>query len=394
MATVLVHLIGGQMAPNLFLLQEESFQQVDRHLFITTALMEQKNKVQHLMLAANITEGICQKVLVQEDNLEDIKVKLDALGLSREDEYWVNITGGTKIMSISAYAYFSQPRFRVQMYYVPVGQAFYWQMHPLDQIRKMRFETSPKIMAYMTCYGLRNVTERPWPGFHEPFEETQRILGIYSNKSIRFTPQRKTYGGFAYEINAKHEKDRNANISLDSIRHLAIFLDAIGFTHRNSSLLFPDELTYLTSGWFEEWVAYNIQQYLGLDAKSLQLRIETQEWGVEGPQGKREFDVLFIYRNTLYILECKVNLPSHKNDYDKLKDLMHETLQKLASYRKHFGINVATAFLTLATNLGNTKGRKKNHFARLSDNTNVLILDRYDLQRPVTEWVEQLINYV
>jgi hypothetical protein len=52
--------------------------------------------------ALKINKKEVRLVVVSEENLPDARRKLNGCGFSRDDRYLVNLTGGTKIMSLAA----------------------------------------------------------------------------------------------------------------------------------------------------------------------------------------------------------------------------------------------------------------------------------------------------
>ncbi|MCB0624339.1 MAG: hypothetical protein KDC43_10605, partial [Saprospiraceae bacterium] len=56
MAKVLVSLIGDQTAPNIFVIRDERFRDVDRHLFISTEQMQRKGRVAQIRQALDLPE--------------------------------------------------------------------------------------------------------------------------------------------------------------------------------------------------------------------------------------------------------------------------------------------------------------------------------------------------
>ena len=179
MVNVMVSLIGDQPAPNLFLIQDKAFEHIDRHIFITTAQMEALNRVTHLVQAIGLAEEQYQKIVVQADNLGDLTIKLEALELDlHATVYHVNITSGTKVMSIGAYAYFSQPRFDAKIYYIPVRQDYYWQIYPIEERQELPLQPVTTINTYLSSYGLKELPAQFTP-IMRSFEYLAQLLGHY-----------------------------------------------------------------------------------------------------------------------------------------------------------------------------------------------------------------------
>lgn len=108
---ILVSIISEQIIPNYLLIKElhkELQSQIDRYLFISSAKMEEQNKTNILCEVAGIDKNQRIKTLVVEDLLNSILVKLSKLNLPADATYYVNITGGTKIMSLAVWRFFAK----------------------------------------------------------------------------------------------------------------------------------------------------------------------------------------------------------------------------------------------------------------------------------------------
>ena len=107
MTNTLVLLISEQPIPNLLFLMEKQ-KEADRYLFVTTAWMERSGAADRLAEVAELKPGSWQKVPVVEDSLDDVRLKLQHLGLPAENKFLINLAGGTKIMSIGVSRFFEE----------------------------------------------------------------------------------------------------------------------------------------------------------------------------------------------------------------------------------------------------------------------------------------------
>lgn len=104
---ILISLVSDQTIPNILLIKDLSPQ--DCYFFLTTAVMEsdKKQKTDAIIKTAGVEQQCCwQKREVLEDNFESIKQGIESFQLRDDDEITVNITGGTKPMSLATYEYF------------------------------------------------------------------------------------------------------------------------------------------------------------------------------------------------------------------------------------------------------------------------------------------------
>ncbi len=113
----LVSLISEHLLPN-FLLAKEFEGKYDRHIFLTTMRMGENSMTSRFCNALKIKKSNVKIIVVSEDDLPDAMRKLKSESFHSNDKFLVNITGGTKVMSIAAYTYFSD--FNANFFYIPV----------------------------------------------------------------------------------------------------------------------------------------------------------------------------------------------------------------------------------------------------------------------------------
>lgn len=114
-----ISLLSDYLIPNLLLIKEFK-QECDKLVFITSSPMEKKKKSYWLEMALQLPVDSVEKIEVIEDDYEKIKDRLTDKSFSQGDEYILNLTGGTKVMSLAVFDYFKS--FNAKFYYVPVGK--------------------------------------------------------------------------------------------------------------------------------------------------------------------------------------------------------------------------------------------------------------------------------
>ncbi|NKQ38295.1 MAG: DUF1887 family protein, partial [Methanosarcinales archaeon] len=157
MCNIIVSLISDQTIPNVLFIKEMETKKKDikLYLFISTNKMEQKGKANSIIQASNIDKSKTKVIEVIEDSIEDITTKLTNFAqenLNSGDNYIINLTGGTKIMSIGVYNFFKDKN-RNSIYYLPIGKNTYKQIFPSLQngVYDLNFRIS--IEEYLTSYG-------------------------------------------------------------------------------------------------------------------------------------------------------------------------------------------------------------------------------------------------
>jgi hypothetical protein len=109
--TTMVSLISEQTVPNILAIWHF---QPERLLFVSTEKMEREQKVRDILATVNcrlkktykIGENT-QSIIVLEDSLLQCLRKLEEWIQGKEDErFIINLTGGTKLMSIAVFEFF------------------------------------------------------------------------------------------------------------------------------------------------------------------------------------------------------------------------------------------------------------------------------------------------
>ena len=146
--THLISLLSEHLLPN-FLVAKEFDGKYDSHIFITTQKMGEKGMTSRYCHALGIDKKDVRIVVLSEEDLPDAREKLQNENFNREDKYLVNLTGGTKIMSISLFQHFY--KHSADYYYVPIAA------NKIENVRTgknlpLNYQTN--IEEYLSLYGL------------------------------------------------------------------------------------------------------------------------------------------------------------------------------------------------------------------------------------------------
>lgn len=300
---ILVSIISEQIIPN-YLLIKELQSQIDRYLFISSAKMEEQNKTNILCEVAGIDKNQRIKTLVVEDLLNSILVKLSKLNLPADATYYVNITGGTKIMSLAVWRFFAKFK-NSRFFYVPIGKNVYTELFEDKKNINNTIGYKISVKEYLHLYDIRS--------------ETDDLR--YDEKSIMHI--------FAL----MREKDfRQSNFIFDQ-------------------KLMKEQQIYgqqFHTKCFEEYIYWRIRRLLNLSEHEILVGTKlfqiSQEKKVEFYNNDNEVDVLFIYRNSPYIVECKYSLGSFKPNTEIIGNLIY----KLSSINRRLGLSARACIMTLS----------------------------------------------
>ncbi|MBW6536422.1 MAG: DUF1887 family protein [Mariniphaga sp.] len=326
MESILVSIISDQTIPNLLIIKELSGL-YDRQVFISTPRMEKEGKSRWIENAASVAPGTTERIVVDENNWTDINEKLTNFNWPENAEYAVNLTGGTKVMTLAIYQYFAKPASHV--IYVPIGKNCYEELYPNKNSLTVPIETRLNVKEYLIAHGISYTQKTE---FKKRFDELKKIFKSYKNKGYNID---NLFDGYPAEWK-----------------------------------------NYFTGEWFEEYLFYFIKKDLTLDqddiVSGVKLNHNENQYSLKNDQ---ELDIVFTRNNELYILEAKVSIGRK----DLKKDLLYQIMFKLSAVNKNFGLRSHPYVVTMA----NTEERSKDFQTDLLRKARVLgikkIVDRNDL---------------
>ncbi|HPQ41333.1 MAG TPA: DUF1887 family CARF protein [bacterium] len=356
MARILVSLISDQVIPNLFVIKE--LEGIDKHLIISTEYMERSAKSKWLINAANLPERhIIGPVIVQEDSLVDIGEKLGNLEFEDNDEFLVNLTGGTKIMAIGVHDFFRNRQ--SQIFYVPIRKNLYRKIFPQVKVKETDISYRVNLREYLTSYGIRATLDSEYTP-QTTYEEAVSLLNFFQGSK----------DAFISVVNSLR-KYRNKGFRLSDDPELWEQTKRLPIAPTADSTFSKYQIQLLTGTWFEELIYHAIRKQLRLSSEYIQanLKIEREITG-EKKSPSNEFDVMFTYGNVIHVVECKTGV------YDNFsqKSIVNDTLYKLAALRPDFGLAARNILVTLALPGETNQNIKPIHYTR-ADTMNTKIID-------------------
>lgn len=370
MAKVLISLVSQQRVPNVLAIMDPFFAGVDRYLFISTRRMENIGVVEHMLEATKVKWNRCQKLLVEADSWQDIHHALVKADFDTLDEYHINLTGGTKVMSLAVFSFFNQQKWQVSYYYLPIAKNVIQQIFSDQDSIEMPITFDIGVSEYLQSYGL-SIESAEFSPVLKPQSVSRQILDFYLK-------QKRGSGKHRFwDITKELRKFRTVNESfaIERVPHLAELLHDLAMPLANEGFLDSTEIHYLTSSWLEEWIYQEVKETLGLAGKCIGRNLKINWLGMDAEHGKNELDVVFMYRNTIHIIECKAGLGKGES----IKDKYTRALNQLAVLRKDLGLRVNMVFITLSTQLRARDGQLDEVLAARANVLSITILDRKNI---------------
>jgi hypothetical protein len=316
---VLLCLLSDQHVPNTLCVHHL---QPERLVLLESATMARR-KVGHNLLEALKLGGLdyvdrCDiEPLASEDDLEAIRTALRrAYGRYPSGEWTVNLTGGTKPMSIAAYEFFRALNGR--LLYMNVGRPGV--IADIEAGSKETCAHRLTIREFLAGYGFEG---RKSPEKIREAEERARALWRCAATIAEHGAQESLLN---LPDDAQRARARAKGIELalgqlqpNSAEVRDALHDAFGLSYEGSSargVLDKYQAQFLTGGWLE------VLLWRVLDRHAAALGLWDVRLGLEvGPVGvgsKNEFDVSFMHEHALCVVECKSGAQEHDPRLDVL----------------------------------------------------------------------------
>jgi hypothetical protein len=327
MGNILVSLISDQAIPNLEMIKEKP---VDAYLFILTEQM--KEKLSWLKVAAGLKDSsIIQELIVDAFSFEDIDKKLSAI-VSDDHHYLVNLTGGTKIMSLAVSDFFKD--IDCELFYIPGKNDSYVRIFPGIKKPYISFKTKITLEEYVLAYGF---TIRHKGKLLTSTKQTEKVFDYFLN---HFNHEKD---GEALKILRKKREEKKSFQQLGDNFEVPGFLTRLQYIPENPDHLTKNEVKYLTGEWFEDYVYSLIKNKYQLSDEEIGVGWQLQKGENNTPN---EFDVLYIKDKKLNIIECKTSVMLSGTSFKK--NIITETIYKVDSLRNNLGLFAKTNIFTLS----------------------------------------------
>lgn len=340
-----VCLVSDQTIPNILGISDL---QPDKLVFISTAKMEEKRVAQSILSCLNL-HGLDygnrhQIVVVNQDSFDSCEKALKQLAEQyKEDTISVNLTCGTKVMSMAAFSVF---RGVARLIYTPIPRNEFIEIDESPETEPVHpLPLRLNIRSYLTAYGVRisNMQEaqvlkerakrgRELSGWIvENYADVENLLCAFAYNLNKFDARNMDHFDFAMQYEIRNEAERE-------------LLKKFGMSeNRIARRLNKLEIGFITGDWLSDY-CYEALSKLNVDDCATGVEL------IDKNGNPNELDVMFTKDNALYIIECK----SLKQKTDKGTEILY----KIAALQDSFGLRVR-GFL-ISTAVGQIVDRRKN----------------------------------
>lgn len=347
MKNAVIILISDQTVPNILFLKwfASGHKGEDNTIyFVSTEKMEENNKSQCIVSTLNqIAKQMKVEspvILDDENSLPMIQRNVQEKISSEYDRFYLNITGGNKLMSLAVYMLFNANPKSI-IYYQPIGKSLQ-QISP--EFEEYELGKIMSVNEYMNAYGI-NISPAGKCVKEEDFYKN--ILEIVNkNKAGRSQIhdliddkkffKRHLEDGKRYDLTNLPVDKLSAMDKKVVPETMQKTVADFGFDFHNVGI---DELKYISGGWFEEFVYYKVMREKNLSPKKIALNV----YLTNSKKVRNELDVVYIENNALRVIECK----SFINEKGQ-KVLLTDTIYKIQALKSQFGLSVKSYLYTLS----------------------------------------------
>lgn len=316
MSNTIVNIIDREDPLPLYLFFKERYKEGDRLMFVAG-----KNESDKIIFFVNLLGIDKEKVdrIVLNKKSDEYSYELicrTIIGQLKQDvHYIVNLAGGSRYMALAVQRSFA--RFNTDFYYTKtrenliVNTIFDDSIYDNDDIITP-IQHRMGVSELLTVNGLKNDADDKRCN---PIRSEEYTLSFFQ----LFVSNRLTADDHdAIETLRLHYRSRRKAMSIKALSttglsgrprvdNLNALLSHLHFVPQNSDELTPDEVDYLTGGWFEEYVYNIIKERVDPDDIAVGVHISR-----EGAAHNNELDVVFSKNNQLYVAECKTGVDSNR----------------------------------------------------------------------------------
>ncbi|MCB1158751.1 MAG: DUF1887 family protein, partial [Leptospiraceae bacterium] len=305
-------------------------------------------------------------------NLSKIKrTCLDVLNTYEDEDIYVNITGGTKIMSVGAYEVFQL--MGKHIFYVNTAEN---QIHILTNNRIIPYKNWIDVETYLRAYGQKAKSDQN-EFFNKYLPVLQNLFSEMESWEQKF--RESTIGILNYytklEDNLSYPHrvplDRKHTQRKDLLELIGLFAKYKLLDFQNEMISIPGEAQhkFINGGWLEALTYFKVSRIPGTDIKT-GLEIE-----YDNGKTSNEYDVVFTYLNRLFLIECKTSNIRHG-------DMGVNVIYKLNTLKDFAGGLFAKGMLVSFQNLSH------HHKNRLAEYKLKYTEELKDLDTRIKNWIK------
>lgn len=379
-------LISDQAAPSLLPILDPEFKPKE-----AVFLVSDKMKSNAEALAKVFKEKNVKVTLVRIENIYDFQ-EMENCFIELIDQFdgqniALNVTGGTKLMAIVAqntFAMGGKPIFYVDS----DNNQILFIRHDEKEQKEQRIPNKTlncqiDLKTYLSAYGMvyKSVKQplaserllanlEPFIKQYDKYKDDIPLLNAYASESQK--------SGF--KVDFKHHKVKSLVTLLEELHHK----DLLDFDNHRIDFRDTIHKDLLNGIWLEEITYKAIENIKSIQDKALSLEVgnssydqNKKQYALQNQGNQNEFDIAFIAKNRLHIIECKTQLMNKEGGIKS-----EEILYKLEALKNYGGLMTKKCLVSYFEVPESVKNRAKE--------LHVEIIQGKDLQRlreKIANWI-------
>jgi hypothetical protein len=379
-------LISDQAAPSLLPILDPEFKPKE-----AVFLVSDKMKSNAEALAKVFKEKNVKVTLVRIENIYDFQEMencfIDLIDQFDGQNIALNVTGGTKLMAIVAqntFAMGGKPIFYVDS---DNNQILFIRHDEKEQKEKRipnkTLNCQIDLKTYLSAYGMvyKSVKQplaserllanlEPFIKQYDKYKDDIPLLNAYASESQK--------SGF--KVDFKHHKVKSLVTLLEELHHK----DLLDFDNHRIDFRDTIHKDLLNGIWLEEITYKAIENIKSIQDKALSLEVgnssydqNKKQYALQNQGNQNEFDIAFIAKNRLHIIECKTQMMNKEGGL-KSEDILY----KLEALKNYGGLMTKKCLVSYFEVPESVKNRAKE--------LHVEIIQGKDLQRlreKIANWI-------
>lgn len=373
MPKTIVNIITEDNPIPAYLFIKEMYEEGDRLMYISAK--DTEDDLDALSELFSVPTTHIEEIVLKNDMDECTYEKICRTVLNRlnhETKYCVNLAGGTRYMALAVQQVFE--KFNSTFYYVQVDENLIVQSIFDDSIYDNDDIFYPikhrmTIAEYLRAHEITTDLEKY---AHEPIrseEEVTRFFKMFADDKL---------SGDDYDtlelLRTKYrdkkkvciqDAETSTNPQCPAVPYLSDFLNHIRFIPSVNGILNRNELEYLTGGWFEEYVYYQVKKRIKPQDIAVGIHIARND----NTYHRNELDVVFTKGNKLFVIECKTGVQTYS--------MFNEIVYKVCAIKEALlGVSCHSYIFSLK------KDDDKDQLKRIAENMELTFIDYYVLKDP------------
>lgn len=327
-------LISQQAAPNLLPILDEQFKPKKAIFMVSNSMKKNAESLKSVFERKQIKVEIIN--LIDEYNFHEMKTQFLEIAEKYENEnIALNVTGGTKLISIAAAEAFSC--ITKPIFYIDTNQNKILFLHLDEKNKRLEdhaLNTKIDLKTYLNSYGNKIIKTG------ENLPKYENLLGLFEEQIIKNYEENKNiisslnkYASEAKETSYKCKIYETPNIFSNFLEQLDKE-EIIQYKNREINFIDKETHEFLSGGWLEYYAYNKIKNIKKINDISLNMKIGNSyhkdkiKYHSQNKGNNNEIDVIFLAKNRLHLIECKTG---RMDKTEKIEDIIYK-LETLTEY--------------------------------------------------------------